>query len=180
MCIGRFAFMLRWTRNGLTFVIMLLSISAFAFDAKCALCKKEIPAGKGVQAQIGNVRRNYRCIHCALSGLEKEKSTYTLIAKTPLDRKTVRLTHCAKGWTQEPATTVYLILPERAGECLDVHQPFATKTEYDRYLSSIRRSLPSIRSPTGSPTTKRCSRLEEGRRISFPQPLPFFSIYLYT
>lgn len=102
----------------------------------CALCHKPIPAGKGVQATVGKSQKKFRCIHCALTGLKGEKRDYLLQAKTPLDGKTVRLTHRNRAWASSPRTTVFLILPERAGECLDVHQPFATRAEFDRYLKA--------------------------------------------
>lgn len=120
--------------------LLTLALGSWAggisIGSDCALCKKPIPAGKGITAQVGKQEKRYRCIHCALTGLKGERKDYTLLAKTPLDGKTVRLTHHNRAWSQSPRTTVFLILPERAGECLDVHQPFATKAEFDRYLKA--------------------------------------------
>jgi hypothetical protein len=115
-------------------VACALAASASAGGSDCALCKKPIPAGKGVTAVIKKETRHFRCIHCALTGLKGEKRSFELLAKTPLDGRRIRLTHSDKGWRQEPKGTVFLILPERAGECLDVHQPFASKAEFDSYL----------------------------------------------
>jgi hypothetical protein len=107
---------------------------AGSYAEECALCNKAIPAGKGVRAQLGKTSRSYRCIHCALTDLAAEKGTYVIIAKTPLDGRAIRLTHKDGQWSQQPKTAVFLILPERADECLDIHQPFASKAEFDRYL----------------------------------------------
>jgi hypothetical protein len=103
---------------------------------KCPLCAKVIPSGKGVDVRIAGKTQKYRCIHCALSGMKGEKKTYEILAKTPLDRKTVVLKHTPKGWSQTPKETVFLILPERADECLDLHQPFASMGEFRRYLKA--------------------------------------------
>jgi hypothetical protein len=112
----------------------ILSVVLQALASECDLCKKAIPPGKGVAAKIGKTTKHFRCIHCALTGLKGERKTFTISAKTPLDRKTVTLTHGVKGWSQQPPGTVFLILPERANECLDVHQPFTSKAEFERYL----------------------------------------------
>lgn len=112
-----------------------LGLAAFASgQGKCDLCAKEIPKGKGVSAKIGKTDKRFRCIHCALTGIKGERKTVSITAKTPLDGKQVVLTHKSGVWSQSPKSTVFLILPERANECLDVHQPFASKEEFDRYL----------------------------------------------
>jgi len=104
----------------------------------CALCDKAIPDGKGVQAVVGDGEsantKSYRCIHCALTDLQHEENTITIEAITPLDRQPVRMTRSGGTWSSQPSTTVFLILPERADECLDLHQPFADRAEFDRYL----------------------------------------------
>lgn len=116
------------------FVILSALLALPVFGSDCALCKKAIPPGKGVTAKIGGTTRQYRCIHCALTGLKGERKAYSITATTPLDRKVVRLSYDGKNWRQEPAGTVFLILPEHADECLDVHQPFTSRNEFDRYL----------------------------------------------
>ena len=46
------------------------------------------------------------------------------------------MTRHDSAWVTEPATAVYLILPEHADECLDVHQPFVSQQEFDEYVKA--------------------------------------------
>jgi hypothetical protein len=101
----------------------------------CNLCQKPIPAGTGVAATVGGESRSYRCIHCALTGVADESRDVTLTSRTPASHREVRLTRHRSAWVSDPPETVFLILPEHADECLDVHQPFASRGEFDRYLA---------------------------------------------
>ncbi|MHC4844712.1 MAG: hypothetical protein ACYTCU_00980 [Planctomycetota bacterium] len=103
---------------------------------KCDLCKKVIPEGKGVAATVGDEDRDYRCIHCALTDIQDDPADVEIRATTPVDGADIRLTRAAGAWSSSPEATVFLILPERADECLDLHQPFADKDEFDRYLAA--------------------------------------------
>jgi len=103
--------------------------------ALCALCDKPIPAGGGVSATIDGVeRRQYRCIHCALTHLQNEQRNIEITARSPMSGQSIRLRRHTGAWTAEPPTAVYLILPERADECLDLHQPFVSLEEFNRYV----------------------------------------------
>lgn len=118
-------------------VLSLLVLASLAVgQEKCALCDKAILKGKGVSATIAKAEKRYRCVHCALTAVKGAKDAVTIRAKTPLDWKSITLTRKAGAWSQKPKSTVFLILPERANECLDVHQPFASKNEFDRYLKA--------------------------------------------
>jgi hypothetical protein len=112
------------------------SVSAASRPAACAFCEKPIPAGGGVQATVGGEARVYRCIHCALTDIRDEPADVVIEGTTPLDGVAVRLTRHAGVWQSSPPTTVFLILPERAGECLALHQPFADLDEFERYLAA--------------------------------------------
>jgi len=103
----------------------------------CRLCGKEIPKGAGVQATVAGASdvRTYRCIHCALTDLAAEVRDVALTARSPLSGTVIRLQRRQTAWVAEPPTTVYLILPERANECLDVHQPFVSRAEFDEYVA---------------------------------------------
>jgi hypothetical protein len=115
--------------------------------AACTVCAKPIPVGKGVSASVGDERRVYRCIHCALTDVRDAPAAVTIEARTPLDGLPVRLTRRAGEWASDPPSTVFLILPERADECLDVHQPFRTRDEFDRYLAAHPELAPERPSP---------------------------------
>jgi hypothetical protein len=112
------------------------SAAANPGPATCSLCQKPIPAGTGVAATVGGEARSYRCIHCALTGVAGETRDVALTGRTPLAHRDVRLTRHQGAWVSDPPETVFLILPERADECLDVHQPFASRGEFDRYLAA--------------------------------------------
>jgi len=107
-----------------------------AATPKCVLCNKTIPEGKGVAATVGDEDRDYRCIHCALTDIRDETADVEIRATTPVDGVDIRLARQAGEWSSAPAETVFLILPERADECLDLHQPFADLGEFDRYLAA--------------------------------------------
>jgi hypothetical protein len=124
-------------KSGPLFAIAALVLSVVVYAASqdaCALCGKEIPEGAGVTTKVGDTVKTYRCIHCALTAIRSEKQIVTISAKTPLDHKTIVLTRKAGVWSQQPKGTVFLILPEKADECIDLHQPFASKAEFERYL----------------------------------------------
>jgi hypothetical protein len=105
-------------------------------NSACLFCGKSIPSGAGVVARIAdsNDRRAYRCIHCALSDLHNETRDVELVAHSPESGAEIVLNRRKGLWSAVPATTVYLILPEHADECLDVHQPFATMAEFEGYV----------------------------------------------
>ncbi len=104
---------------------------------KCRLCNKEIPKGGGVEAKVADSLdvRSYRCIHCALTDLAAETKDVTLTARSPSSGQLIQLRRQKTAWTADPSTAVYLILPEHANECLDVHQPFISQAEFERYVS---------------------------------------------
>jgi hypothetical protein len=124
----------------------------------CRLCSKEVPAGQGVVANValpghagaaGGERRIYRCIYCALTDLRDVPQPFTLEATSPMSQRKILLSRKQGEWTAQPSSAVYLILPEHAEECLDVHQPFASRDEFDAYVAAH----PEIASQNPQPYT---------------------------
>jgi len=103
----------------------------------CSLCQKPITVDTAVKVAIGTAApKAYRCIHCALTAVREEPADLIISARTRTSGTEVRLRRSHGAWTADPPTTVFLILPERANECLDLHQPFTDRAAFDAYLAA--------------------------------------------
>ena len=106
-------------------------------EALCLLCEKPITEGKEVfLVKADGQSQPYRCIHCALTAQAAAPPPSTITVHAPLSQIAITIRRGEKGWSVNPATAVFLSLPEEGGECVDRHCAFPDQDEYLRYLDS--------------------------------------------
>jgi len=103
--------------------------------ANCPLCQKPIPRGHEVWlAREGSKPVAYRCVHCALTVQAASLEPSTIITSSPISGSKVTIQRTVAGFTIEPATAVFLSVPEEGGECMNRHKVFKNAGEYQQYL----------------------------------------------
>jgi len=108
---------------------------ALAEGHTCNLCEKPIPPGKEVTLITAQGdRRYFRCAHCGLTAQASAGADSVLEIASGQSGAVVRVRKSASGWSAEPASAVFMSLPEEGGECMARHQAFPDQAEFERYL----------------------------------------------
>ena len=126
-------------RSWINAVAMMLLLSAavpsLGEEYSCRLCDKPIPSGKEIPRRTADdTLEHYRCIHCAITAQAAEGGAAEIATRSGVDGTPILIKIDADGWHVQPEGAVFLALPEEDGECMERHQAFVDRSEFDRYL----------------------------------------------
>ena len=106
-------------------------------EAFCFVCLKPINGDGGVRAFLPHgFERQYRCIHCAMLDLRDSPAPVTLRVHTVVSNTKIEFKLGPGEWSAHPPDPVFLLLPERHGNCREAHQTFVDEEEFRSYLAA--------------------------------------------
>lgn len=149
-------------------LLLAVSMSAFAHEGTCPLCKTALLQNTKTQdnevvVKFGNKRIEYRCVFCIIKDQSRYKTDLIVYAPSEKVGEPVVLKRTAGKWSA-PDGTVFLNVFKKHSECAELSRAFSSRAAFDKYVAdkkiadakplTLDEFLNVVAKPVGAPGTK--------------------------
>ena len=111
---------------------------ALAHEAKCPVCKLDVPQDTDEQdnevaIRSGRKRIEYRCVFCAVQDAKSYTGEISVLAPSDVKGKPVLLSRKDDKWSVQPETAVFVATKVPHRQCQVGYRAFTSKAAFEAY-----------------------------------------------